>query len=155
MRKWKWLGVLLLALAVTAGLAWWLFRPRLSDEEQIEMVVSQVEAGVEAKSPRRIMAHVSRQYSDSEGLNYSKVEMLSRRLLREIQRVEVNILDYEEPIIQGDFADLRLTAQVTVFSSNTPAAEVQGDMEVVLFKERGRWKVINAEGWQQWVVGIE
>jgi len=143
-------------IVAAAGLfAWWRTRPRLSEAEQIEVVISRIEEGIEAKSPQQVLSQVSEEYSDTWGITYEKARLLSRRVLREPERIRVDILDYKGPTIQGDFADLELSVHASVLSGENPITEVEGNVELVLRKERKGWKVINAQGWQQWVEGAE
>lgn len=146
-----------IVIVAAAGvvLAWWLTRPRLSDAEQIGLVVDQIKAGLEKKSPREVLTHISADYHDSEGINYARAKFLASRLLREPEQIEINILNYTGPVIAQDLAELKLTVNASALSSGARVAQVSGEVKLTFRKERKGWKVLDAEGWQQWVVGLE
>lgn len=81
--------------------------------------------------------------------------MVATRMLRNQEKIKVNILNFQGPNIVQDLAQLQLTVQANATSMGQTQAEVNGDLKLTLRKEDKGWKVINAEGWQGWVVGIE
>ncbi len=151
-RRWPWL---LLLVIVVAGAAWWELRPRPSDKEQIERVINQIKAGVENKNPRQIMAHISPDYRDSTATTYREARVLSLQLRRLPERIRVNLLNYKGPMIKGDSATLGLTVELTLSRAGASDTNTGGDLELSLRREKGEWKVVSAEGWQQWSSGLE
>jgi len=147
--------VLILVLLAGGAAGWWKLRPRPSDKEQIERVITEVEAAIEQKSPRQVMTHVSHDYHDSTGTTYREARLLSLRLLRIPEQIRVDILDYQGPVIADDLAKLRLMVQVNALSAGPSVAEASGEIRLLLRRERKGWKVISAEGWQEWVSGLE
>jgi hypothetical protein len=144
--------LLLISVVLLAGATvwWWITRPRLSDKEQIARVIDQLRSAVEQKSPGRVMVNISKQYYDSLHTTYRDIDSLAKQLLRVRQEIRVNILDYKEPIIQDDIAQLALTVEIDVLDSGESIEKLSGDLEFTLGKESGGWKLIQAEGWHEW-----
>jgi hypothetical protein len=59
-------------------------------------------------------------------------------------------LDYTEPIIQDDIAQLTLTVEIDVLDSGESIEKLNGNVEFTLSKESGGWKLMQAEGWHEW-----
>ena len=144
---------MVLILAIGGIAAWWISRPRLSDREQIIQVIEAVRNGVERKNPRTVVSHISEDYSDPSGINYKEVRLLALRLLRATEKIKVNILNYEEPQIEGDTARMQLTVQVNVANGEQEITNSGGKISLTLRKEKKEWKVLRAAGWQQQVPG--
>jgi len=105
---------------------------------------------VEQKSPGKVMVNISKQYHDSLHTTYRDIDSLAKQLLRAQQEIRVNILDYKEPIIQDDIAQLALPVEIDVLDSGESIEKLSGDVEFTLSKESNGWKLIQAEGWHEW-----
>jgi hypothetical protein len=145
--------LLLIAVVLLAGATvwWWITRPRLSDKEQIDRVIDQLKSAVEQKSPGKVMVNISKEYHDSFHNTYRNIDSYAKQLLRVRQEIRVNILDYKEPIIQDDIAQLALTVEIDVLDSGESIEKLSGDLEFTLSKESNGWKLIQAEGWHGWI----
>jgi len=139
------LPVLVLALG-----AFFLFsRSRLSDEDQIFSVIDELKVAVEQKNSEHIMSAISEQYRDSAQLKRRDLQLMSLQLGRSRGKVAVNITDYTEPEITGNSARLSLAAEV-VYQEGNETISSQGKVDFHLAKEKRKWKIIMAEGWQDW-----
>jgi hypothetical protein len=153
--KRSWLGLVLI-IVIAGVVAWWMLRPRLSDRAQIEQTITSIEAGVERGSPAQVMENISSDYSDKAGLNYRKVGLIARRLLHSAGQIKADVTDYQDPRIEGSMAYMDLTVHASAYDNGQLTTSVSGSVKVVLRREGGwrkQWKVLNAEGWQEWAGG--
>jgi ketosteroid isomerase-like protein len=145
-KKLIFVGLLLLGLALAAFL---LSRPKVSDANQIFSVIDELKVAVERKNTQDIMNHISEAYHDSSNLTQRDLQLMSLQLARTGGNIKVNITDYTEPKITGKKAMLSLAAEIKY----TEGGEITSSTGKIIFsfaKEKGKWKVIKAEGWQNW-----
>jgi len=139
------MGVLVLSV-IAVGI-WWLCRPRVSNWEQIEKLVIQIERGIETKNLRQVMVAISEDYRDP--LEQTK---------RDIHRLGVGALqtqgDFEVTInrffldVEGKQAHADIDVDVRVITSEGAGTAFSGTVAVEFRKERRGWKVISAPRWQ-------
>jgi hypothetical protein len=151
MRVGRWKRVLWICVAVIAGvlLAWWMLRPRVSDEELILDLVSRIEHGVETKSANEIMDCVARDYHDEGGLSRADIFRLAWRWERTSEGAEVVVDEYDidvtPPAARG-----RFSVRVFFEEGGRRTQPLRFELEVDFEKRRRRlgkvWLVTSASG---------
>ncbi len=147
--RWKQIaGSLLLAL-IAASLGWWLFRPRISDEELILALVSRVEHGVETKSTKEIMQCIAPDYSDQAGLSRVDIYRLAWRWGTASETAQIVVDDYEVEVTSPT-ATGRFEVTVLFEQNGRQAPPVRLDLTVQFEKQRRRlrkvWLVKSSSG---------
>ncbi len=116
---------------------------KLSDEEQIAVVLNDVHRGLERKRIYMVLAHISHYYQDEEGRDYEAI----RDLLTDRMRLyrEVRITRMRPRIsVQGDHAQVieTLGASAQPFNPvNTPPIDLQGNVTVFLERMAHTWQI--------------
>ena len=144
----KKLLILLLLLALT-GTAIFLLRHRTSDEEQILSVMDNLKVAVEKKQPQEILVNISPNYEDSAQITRRDLQLMTLQYARSAGKVTVNIPDYKGPEIKGKTATLLLNVEINYQEGGENYYE-KGSLEFSFRKEKRLWKLIKAEGWQNW-----
>jgi hypothetical protein len=147
--RWKRTLRIVLPVLVGALLGWWVFRPRVSDEDLILDLVSRIEHGVETKSAKEIMDCVAPDYGDDGGLSRADIFRLAWRWERTSESAEVVIDEYDI-----DIAPPRATGQFSVRvlfeESGRRAPALRFELDVEFEKRRRRlgkvWLVKSSSG---------
>jgi hypothetical protein len=147
MKKLIFIGLPLLGLAL--GAFFFFSRTRPSDEEQIFSDIDELKVAVEQKNSQNIMSNISEQYQDSAQLSHRGLQLMALQLARTRGKITVNITDYSEPRITGKKAKLSLAAEV-IYGDGDEIVSSKGKVDFYLAKEKRKWKIIRAEGWQNW-----
>lgn len=118
--------------------------PKVSDEEQVALLLDDVHRGMEARSIYKVLAHVSSGYHDAEGRNYDDIKEELNTLFKEYRSVTIRRM---RPGIQvrGDRA-----VAVETFGTNAqpqrgstlPTMSLQGQVTVYLERINGRWQIV-------------
>jgi hypothetical protein len=116
---------------------------RMSDEEQISLLLDDVQTGMESGKIYKILAHVSQSYHDEEGRDFEAI----RNYLSEILRAYRDIKVTRAPpriVVQGDRARAMETFGTVAEPLNTaeyPPINLQGQVPVYLERVNGKWYV--------------
>ena len=122
-----------------------------SEEAQIRKLMAQVEKNFESQKLKKCLAVASEDYSDNIGHDTKADLKDSLRLLFQTSRsVSVKLQDIEIEV-RGNEADVALTATAraeNVLLGDVSLHRLVGYTRFVVTarKERGRWKVLRAEG---------
>jgi hypothetical protein len=141
--------LILLLLLALIGVAISLLRPRTSDTEQILSVVDNIKVAVEKKNSQEILANISPNYEDSAQITRRALQLMTMQYARTTGKVTVNITDYKGPKIKGKNASMLLSVEVNYQEGGENYKE-KGSVEFFFQKEKRRWLLIKAEGWQNW-----
>jgi len=139
--------LVLLALLVLGGLAaWWLLRPRPTDEERLYRLLTEISRAVELRSPAGVLRHLSESYQDAYGNNKRTLTQQVYGGLRSVERLTV-VPEITALKVSGDTATMQVHARVW-FGQPGSAGGTDLTVNLRLARERGRWLVIWAEGWE-------
>jgi len=147
---WQLRTIVITLAAVAAAIAGYgIFRPRLSDQEKIVATLREAAGAAESKDIGALMQHVSDEYQDAAGLTKPVLRILGWHA----KDIEGNIqVTMARPTVtvNDDRAEARADVSVRVVDSSGPHQLFRGTPCFGLRKEkRGRWRVIDSEGWQQ------
>ena len=135
-------------LAVAALSSAWLLslRGRPSPEAEVKRTLQEVERAVERLDFARALRFVSPGYRDSAGNNYLTLRRAALRAKREVASIFVAVPGGWQVEVEGG----RATAKGRVFyyaiSRSGEADRDWLDLTVRLRRERGGWKVFEADG---------
>jgi len=118
--------------------------PRLSDEEQILLVLDAVYRGMESQRIYQIMAHVSRSYRDRDGRDYDALAAYLNKVFDEYRSIRVTRVK-PRVIVQGNQARAVETFGTIARPenrSNYPPIDLHGQVTVFLEKVDGRWLIV-------------
>jgi hypothetical protein len=131
-------------LAAAALLAWWLLRPRPTDEELILDLVAKAEHAVETKDKDEILECVASDYQDDSGLSRVDILRLALHWERSSEQVEIIIDEYEL-----DIASPTATGYFVVQLEFQQAGRYQPPLRLPLVVEFEKQR----RGWRKvWVV---
>jgi hypothetical protein len=143
--------IIVVAVIVTVGgggyLAWRLTHPPLTDQQQIEQLLDQVERGIEIKSPRTVLGTIADDYRDSFGYTKQDIRQLSFGLLRTEGKPQVT-LDKVNIAVHGDEATAEVSGRVTLVSGGHESQPFEGGLTLELRKRGGTWQITSTTGWQ-------
>ena len=135
-----------LAIVVAIAAYYWLTRTPPSDRQQILNMFLAVAEAVERKSLSGVMRHISEDYDDGV---YTKRE-LRRLAIAGFRRsgpidvmAQVRSLD-----IRGQYATATVEADYTA-GYDAPESTGHLVLRIEVKKNRGRWQVARAQGWQE------
>ena len=115
-----------------------------SDEEQIAQVIEEVQQGMEARQIFKVLAHVSRNYHDSEGRDYAAIEAYLNYVFKKYRTIRVTRV-VPRILVQGVQARAVETFG-TVAEPQDPSSEppinMQGQVTVSLEKVGGQWQIV-------------
>ncbi len=114
-----------------------------SDREQILRMIVDVERAVEQSRVSGVMEHISQDYNDSHGLTRLMVQRLVTAGARDRRGVNLSV-QVPDVEVTGDEATFAAEVDYSVSGGEMIHMTVTGR----LAREKGRWKVISAEGWQ-------
>jgi hypothetical protein len=137
-------GVCLLALVAAA--LWVVVRGRKSAREQIVESILALEKAIEAKDVTGCMRLISPDYRDSRG--HTRVILRRAAVEGFREALTMDVIAYEPDItISGEQATATLEAEVRAVT-RTGRGEWKGEVTFTFQRERRRWRVVQAEGWQ-------
>lgn len=140
------IGTSLLVLpALAAGIAHFLGRPPLSDQQKIYALVVQAQKAVENHSSAGLTRLLSQDYVDSYGTTRQQLVAMIVQWMHGGEEVvvvpEITDLQIREP-----FADMKV--RVRLWEGREPVGPGAEYTLMVRLRHEGRtWKVITAEGW--------
>ena len=149
----KLIGAVLLA-AIAAALGWHFTRKALSDREQLEQLLDQVQRAAHTKDVKLGLSCLSRDYRDSSGLNKWAIHRLALRAGHSPETFRVLISDLNLSL-RGREASARMEVQVMVRNGEVIEGEYAGPLVLSFRKERGGWRITSSSGWQSWAEGLE
>ena len=118
--------------------------PRLSDEEQIVLVLDAVYRGMESKRIFQIMAHVSRSYRDRDGRDYDALAAYLNKVFDEYRSIRITRVR-PRVIVQGNQARAVETFGTLArpeARSDYPPIDLHGQVTVFLEKIDGQWLIV-------------
>ncbi|MBI2844554.1 MAG: hypothetical protein HYX78_14260 [Armatimonadetes bacterium] len=146
---------LLLAVAVVLAVGYFAAnRDQGADQEQILAVIERGRRAVERKSLSEAMSCISKDYSDSTGLNRDRLGLLARRAFQSSSRYEV-VVDAPTIRVAGDEAVAETYAAVASVDAGTREEKFSGEVILSLRRENSRrflifpvreWKITAIEG---------
>jgi len=141
--------VVVVVLLGGAGAAWFLnTRPApLSDEQQVLRLIADVQRAVEQRKTSDVMGYVSEDYHDSRGLDRRGVQRLVMAAARDRSTMDLSV-QVTSIEVHGDSATFTAEVDYSVGGTAMPGASDHLTVRGELRRERGGWKVISAEGWQ-------
>lgn len=142
-RRW----VALTAVACVALALLIILWPRGSPEEQILAVLTEIAQAVERKDVGGCMRHVSQDYRDSRGNTKTELVRQAWAGFRETGDLSVRVYG-PQVMVQGGQATVQLEVLVEEWKREARAHSIRTPVTVKLRKERWRWRVVGAEGWQ-------
>jgi hypothetical protein len=121
------------------------YRYWMSPERQIKKVLSQAEAAFEAKDIDGVMAHVSLQYRDDQGLAYLNLKELIKRGFDEFEGFDVRLGNLRVEL-SDDGAAVPADLRLVVVHNGEKAYLLGNDAEPVavefhLAREALKWKI--------------
>ena len=126
--------------------------PRPSDDEQIRRVLQRVADALAAGRVRPIRDALDDFYSDSTGLNKGMILEQLNRLTPfhpEVYQIQYDQIDIALISDESARADIRGQLLIQTRKERTTLRRLTGKMQVYFAKKQGRWRIIQAEGWQQ------
>lgn len=147
---WRLRAILITVAAIAAAAAgYFVFRPRLSDREKIVATLFEAARAAEHKDVGATMRYVSDEYQDAAGLTKPVLRVLAWHA----KDIEGNLrvtMATPAVTVNDDRAQARAEVSVRVIDSAGRHLVFQGTLSFALRKEkRGRWRVVDSEGWQQ------
>lgn len=115
--------------------------PLVSDEDQIASVLADVHAGVQTRRIYKILAHVSRNYTDPEGRDYDALERALGELFKNYRQIRITRVP-PRVIVQDDHARVIETFGVRAEPANPKNAPINMQGQVNIYLEK------TSEGWQ-------
>ncbi len=116
---------------------------RMTDEEQIIAVLDDFKRGLETRKIYKVLAHISRNYTDNDGRDYNGVQVLLGDFLKNYRRIKVTRV---RPRITVQDTRARsvetfgLRAQPLNPDANS-FVDINGQVNVYLEKVDGAWKI--------------
>lgn len=138
-------AITLVLIALGVGLWQW-GRPRPTDEQRLYKLVTSGQEAVENHDPSALTRLLSRDYHDRLGNDKKQLTGMILGWLRGGPPLQV-IPQIAGLKVEGKVADMQLKVRYWMGDTSGPGEEF--GMAVRLQKERGEWKVISAEGWQE------
>jgi len=118
--------------------------PKMSDTEQIVDVLDDVHRGIENKRIYKVLAHVSKNYYDKEGRDYTAIQAYLNRLFKDYRDIRIT-RTRPRVIVQGDRARAVETFGTRAKSTNPTsrrAINLQGQVTVYLEKTGDTWQIV-------------
>lgn len=117
---------------------------KLSDEEQIALVLDDVHQGLESGRIFKVLSHVSRGYRDAEGRDYDALQSYLGEIMRAYRTVRVTRAR-PQIVVQGDRARVLETFGTVahpVDPEQYPLVNLQGQVPVFLERINNRWYIV-------------
>lgn len=126
---------------------------RLTEEDRIRKVVSDIEDAAKKKDIKAVLGHISRSYKDSQGRIYEDIKGLLVMYFFRHERVSVYVTDLDVRVLE-DTADVSFDAVL----SGAKDVQTSGDIlpesigvyafKVIFVMDGGEWKVTSA-AWER------
>lgn len=149
MRRSSWAVVgLIVLLTLALVYARMAGRPGLSDDEQIQALLTKGQSGVERKDLRDALSCVSRSYSDPAGLKFETLRLQVAQGFQERGRYNVT-LENVKLAVEGDRARAEVDVTLDLLSNGKGNRVYAGRLDLSLRKEASRhWLVIPSQAWK-------
>ncbi len=140
--------VVLLVLLFSAPVLIYIFYP--SDESRIRTLFREGAAAIEAKKPDDVMAKVSFNYTDEQGMTYLYLRKVFESVFMEMNDIKVDY-DIKDIEVNGESATADLDIRATA-SRGQETGYVAGDastplrVKFFLEKEHMKWLIERTEG---------
>ncbi|MBN1473141.1 MAG: hypothetical protein JW914_00870 [Syntrophaceae bacterium] len=124
-----------------------------TEQNKVKKVITEIQAAGEEKEVKKIMAHISKTYSDPRGYNYEGIRGLLLGYFFRYPKISAYITNLQVSV-EGEAAkagfEALLTSGVKTGSISDVIPESLGVwfFDVTLKKESGDWKVTSAK-WEQ------
>ena len=149
MRKSSW--VILAVMCILAAALVYLRiagRPQPSDEDQIHALLAKGASAIEHKEVRSALSCISRDYSDSAGLNFEKLRFHVIEAFRVEEQYDV-LLENTSIRLQGDAAFVEAQASVALVFGTKSDMIFSNPISISLREERTkRWLIIPTTSWK-------
>jgi len=117
---------------------------RMSDEEQIAMILDDVQQGMQQRRIYKVLAHVSRNYRDKAGRDYQGIQDYLNNIFERYRNIRITRAR-PRVWVQGNRAEA-----LEAFGTNAEAIHsdqdldihLQGQVTVYLEKVDGVWKIV-------------
>ncbi|GMV99696.1 MAG: hypothetical protein AMXMBFR84_08350 [Candidatus Hydrogenedentota bacterium] len=118
--------------------------PRASDEEQIVALLDEIHQGMESRRIFRVLAHVSRTYSDGEGRTYGDMQNYLNDLFKRYKVIRITRV---RPIVEVHDTQARAVETFGTLAepfnvADDPPINLQGRVDVYLEKISGKWQIV-------------
>jgi hypothetical protein len=123
----------------------------VSDEARIRRVIYKGKAAIEREDFEGALKYVSRNYRDDYGLNKVAIAAILKRVFMEFDAIAIHVKGMEVEIIEEGLGQVTLFTWVTA-EGGEGVGYIVGSKEepsrviFTLAKERGRWRIVRAEG---------
>lgn len=118
--------------------------PRMSDEQQITLLLDDVQRGMEQRRIYKVLAHVSRNYRDKSGRDYQAIQAYLNSIFDRYRNIRITRTQ-PRVWVQGNRAEA-LEAFGTSAEAIHPAEDLdihlQGQVTVYLERIDGVWKIV-------------
>lgn len=148
----RWYVVLTVVIAaVGLWFAWGRYREaRKPDRVKVRELLANAEKAIESKNLGRCMSFVSRNYSDSLGYDYREIRRLCAGGFQSVRHIQLTLSDVSIALATGAAptrAEVTFTVDLALIGDAQRPEQSSGRIHLTLNKERGRWKIVRAEGW--------
>lgn len=141
------LAVLLVVLALVAGVTVLrsLTRPRLTEEQRLYALFTNAQEAAEKHNIAGLTRLISRDYHDRMGTDKRQMNGMIASWLQGAPPLKV-VPTVAGLKVNGETADMQVKIRYWSGDPNSPGDEFA--MALRWQKERGRWRVTSAEGWE-------
>ncbi|MCC6485204.1 MAG: nuclear transport factor 2 family protein [Armatimonadetes bacterium] len=135
-----------LAIAVALGAGWLASRPRGTDQQQIQNVLTGLTAAAEKRDIWRTLSHVSRDYKGVGG-SYDQVRLILLQTFRDSSSIQI-ALHPPQISVHADSAVATTDANARITSNSGASAQYAGLVTLRLKREeRKRWLIYPVQRW--------
>lgn len=149
MRRSSWVVVgVIVALVAALAYARMAGRPELSDEEQIQALLTKGRLAIERKNLKDALSCISPSYSDSAGMKYDALRLQAASAFQERGQYEA-LLENTALDVKDRRAHVEVDVTLTLVSGGQRNRLYSGRMGLSLEKEASkRWLVIPVQTWK-------
>ena len=135
---------ILIAIVLLVLLGVFAFWPEeKTEEQQIQLVIDQIEAGMEEANLSLVMKQISKDYSDAQGLSKRSIKGILFQQFQKRGKIGIT-LSPMSILIEGTQADVEAEALIiegSILGFSADADAIHIDIE--LQKEQNEWKIIS------------
>ncbi|MBX7255492.1 MAG: hypothetical protein K1Y02_03935 [Candidatus Hydrogenedentes bacterium] len=116
---------------------------KVSDEDQIAAVLTDIHQGIQSRRIFKVLAHISRSYSDPEGMDYTALQNYLNEFFKNYKEVRVTRVP-PRVFVQGTRARVVETFGTRAEPFNAeknPPLNIQGQVNIYLEKVNGEWQI--------------